>query len=878
MPKLALLDGHSLAYRAFYALPPELATKSGQVTNAAYGFTSMLIKLMSEEHPEAIAVAWDVGGGTFREESFAEYKAQRQQAPDLFRSQLPLIDEVVETLGIHQFRLPGYEADDVIATLACRAAEQGWEVLVVTGDRDTFQLVDDRIKVIYTRRGISDTVLADRAWIEERYLIRPDQYPDYAALRGDTSDNLPGVPGVGEKTAARLVGDYQHLEGIYQHLDELTPKLRASLEECREQVFLNRRLMRLVRDVAIEDLPGDLRRAPADPEQVRELFRSLEFRTLVDRLGEALEEELGPQVHEVLEVETVQASTLDLSEGSEELLALAPAWEGEHLRGLAVVTGTEEARYVPLDGPADRQWGDVLADASVPKALHDAKQVVRAQLERGGDLRGLAFDTALAGYLISPADRLYELPELAARYLGLELASADRPPEEDEGQGTLVFEGGPDPDAAGRRAVAIARLVDPLREALEARQAVQLLEEVELPLVRVLARMERAGIGVDRGYLEELGESLRDRLATLERRIHEAAGEPFNINSSHQLREVLFVRLGLPALKKTQKGVASTDASVLAKLVDVHPIIDHLLRYREAEKLRSTYVDALLPLIREDGRIHARFNQMVATTGRLSAESPNLQNIPVRSEEGRSIRRAFVARPGWSFIVADYSQIELRVLAHLSEDPELVEAFSGAETDIHTATAARVFAVEGAHITPEMRRRAKVINFGLLYGMEVYGLAQRLEISSEEAKEHIEAYFTQFPHVRAFMENVVAEAKEKGYTTTIFGRRRYLPELASHNYRIRQMGERMALNAPVQGSAADIIKKAMVSLDAELESRGLATSLLLQVHDELVLEAPPDELESATKLTREVMEGVVGLRVPLKVDMGTGANLAECKG
>jgi DNA polymerase-1 len=873
MPTLALLDGHSLAYRAFYALPTDLATKSGQVTNAAYGFTSMLIKLLAEEHPEAVAVAWDAGGATFREESFADYKAQRQRAPDLFRSQLPLIEEVLRALGISQFALPGFEADDVIATLAERAALLGWDVLVVTGDRDAFQLIDDRVKVVYTRRGISDTVMADAAWIEERYGVRPDQYPDYAALRGDTSDNLPGVPGVGEKTAARLVAEYGSLEGVYEHLEETTPRLRASLDDAREQVFLNRQLMRLVRDVEVKEGPEELRPGQRDLAQVRELFESLEFRSLLERLEEALEQRLGPQAQEVLKVKTTTGTGRELPQAG--ILALEPVWEGTRLQGVAVAVGPEEARFLLADG--DGELAKALSDPSVSKVLHDGKALVRAQLERGSDLQGLAFDTALAAYLVNPADRRHELGDLAAHYLGLELESPDQEPAEEKAQGRLAFEGGVDPAGAGRRAVAVARLVEPLREALEARQARLLFEEVELPLVRVLARMELAGIGVDRSYLEELGETLRDRLATLERDIHRAAGEPFNVNSTSQLREVLYERLGLPVLKKTPKGSPSTDAAVLVKLVDVHPIIDHLLRYREAEKLRSTYVDGLLPLVGPDGRIHARFNQMAATTGRLSSENPNLQNIPVRSEEGRAIRRAFIPRPGWAFIVADYSQIELRVLAHLTEDPGLVEAFSGEQTDIHTATAARVFGVEEGHVTAEMRRRAKVINFGLIYGMEVYGLAQRLGISSEEAEDHIEAYFTQFPKVRSFMEQVVEDAHQNGYTTTIFGRRRYLAELASRNFRIRQMGERMALNAPVQGSAADIIKKAMVALEGELESQGLATTLLLQVHDELVLEAPPEEQEQAAKLTREVMERVVDLGVPLTVELGTGANLAECK-
>jgi DNA polymerase-1 len=479
----------------------------------------------------------------------------------------------------------------------------------------------------------------------------------------------------------------------------------------------------------------------------------------------------------------------------------------------------------------------------------------------------------LAAYLLNPATRAYDLESAAARYLKVEL---DSPDAEAARQGTLDFSEGPDLEAAGRRVEAVARLGERLRAELEARDEIELFHRFELPLVPVLARMEHVGIGIDRPYLEELGADLRSRLSELERRIHEAAGEPFRINSTNQLREVLYDRLKLPVLKKTSTGAPSTDASVLEKLAESHPIVGYLLQYRELEKLRSTYVDGYLPLITREGRIHTRFNQMAATTGRLSSDTPNLQNIPVRSETGMTVRRAFIPRPGWTFLVADYSQIELRVLAHMSRDAGLVEAFAS-DTDIHTATAARVFSVPKEMVSHEMRRRAKTINFGLLYGMEAFGLADRLGITREEARHHIDEYFSQFPEVKAFMDGVVTQARNQGYTTTLFGRRRYLPELKSDNFRIRQMGERMALNAPVQGTAADIIKRAMIDMDHELERQGMQTSMLLQVHDELILEAPPDELEAATGLVRRVMEEVVTLAVPLRVDVTTGKNLAEIK-
>lgn len=875
VPTLALLDGHSLAYRAFFALPTDLATPDGRVTNAVFGFTSMVIKLLGDERPDAMAVAWDTPRETFRSESYPEYKAGREAAPDMFRSQLPLIREVADALGISQFEAPGFEADDIIATLARRAAEEGWRVLVVTGDRDAFQLIRDGIEVVYTRRGISDTVKAGESYIGERYGIRPDQYVDYAALRGDPSDNLPGVPGVGEKTATKLVAGYGNLEGIYEHLDEQTPRLRENLASARDQVFTNRRLSVLVDDLDVDADLDDLRLHPWEPATVREVFDGLAFRSLWTRLQE-LGGGAAPGVDEALDVEVATVTDPDrlgaLAAGP---LTLEPVWEGADLVGVVIASGEASAVFVPFDrlGPV----GEALADPAVAKSLHDAKPFARALLEAGLDLRGLAFDTALAGYVINPAERAPDLSDLAGQVLGLEITP---PPGEGEadrrGQGTLSFEEtGPDLEGAGRRAVAVARLESPLTARLEARGGLSLFAEVELPLVRVLAKMEDAGIGTDAGYLTELSAGLRDRLATLESRIYEEAGEPFNVNSAPQLRDVLFERLGLPVLKRTPKGAPSTDASVLQKLADEHPVVDHLLRFRELEKLRSTYVDGLLPLIGEDGRIHCVFNQTGAATGRISSERPNMQNIPVRSEEGRTIRTAFVAAPGARFIVADYSQIELRILAHLSRDPGLLEAFRTG-TDVHTATAERVFGVEepGA----DLRRTAKVINFGLLYGMEAYGLAQRLGISTDEAKGHMEAYFAQFPHVKEFMEGLVEDARNTGYTTTILGRRRYLPELSSGNFRVRQTGERMALNAPIQGSAADIIKRAMIDLDGALEERGMATAMLLQVHDELVLEAPEDEVDEAVELTRTVMEGVSDLAVPLVVDVGIGRTLGDAKG
>jgi len=868
VPTLALIDGNSIAYRAFYALPEDLATKSGQVTNAVFGFTRMLIRLIKDHHPEGVAVAWDVSRQTFRTDSYPEYKANRDKAPDHFRSQLPLIDEVLDALHITQLRQEGYEADDIIASLAKQAVSDGWDVLIVTGDRDAFQLVGQGVTVLYTRRGISDTVLADAAWIEEKYGISPEQYVEYAALRGDNSDNLPGVPGVGEKTAAKLITEYGSIDEVYRAVTEQTPKLSENLSANREQVFLNRELMDLVDDLDLGRGTSEFATREWDKTTVKNLFDSLEFHTMWNDLEEALPSTGGAT--EVLEVSAELVSTADRIAAlpTKGTLVVGLVRDAGEPYGLAVSTGVGVAVIVPFD--AAEPIVEKIDAGTVSVAGHDLKELARALLDLGHDLTEPAMDTALAAYIINPSQRTYGLEEIAERVLGLELVS----PDDESTDGMLPFDEGPDVELEGRRVEAVRRLVDELRDELNLRDELDLFKRYELPLVPVLARMEHAGIGVDRAYLEEMGEDLRGKIAELEARIHELAGAPFNVNSTDQLREILFDQLELPVLKKTSTGKPSTDASVLKKLD--HPLVTALLEYRELEKLRSTYVDGYLPLIDGDGRIRTRFNQMAATTGRLSSDSPNLQNIPVRSESGMTIRRAFVAGAGNEFLVADYSQIELRVLAHMSGDPFLIEAFQ-AGLDIHTATAARVWDVPTEEVTAGQRRTAKMINFGLLYGMEAFGLADRLGISREEAREHIDAYFSQFHHVKEYMSSVVTQARNQGYTTTLFGRRRYLPELKSDNFRIRQMGERMALNAPVQGTAADIIKAAMIDLDAGLREERLASTLLLQIHDELILEVPEDERVVAEKLVVETMEGVAGLDVPLKVDIAWGPDLASVK-
>jgi DNA polymerase-1 len=897
MATLVLLDGHSLAYRAFYALPTDLATKAGTVTNAVFGFTSMLVKLLSDEKPEYLAVAFDAPARTFRYELDPEYKAGRKETPDLFAAQMPLIREVLETMQVPQLCVEGVEADDVIATLATQAAAEGIDVIVVTGDRDAFQLIEDpHIKVLYNRRGVSDYVLYDEAGIAERYLgVTARQYPQYAALRGDNSDNLPGVPGIGEKTAAALIVKYGDLDAVFEHLDELPPKQRQNLGEHQERVLLNRTMTYLRRDVELEFAPTDLRQGPWDPEAVRTLFNQLEFRSLFARLPLAMGEAAPPPETDTFECVVATLGEADAAARFLAEVAAAPAeryvlearFSGvvgrSELLGLAVARDDSSATYLPahvLEAPAVvAALAALVASGGPPLVTHRGKELMHGLRRLPGaigkegsaiDVRTLDLDTAVAAYLLDPAETTYELPDLARRYLALEVAAGTAAEE-----GQLDLDGSSGVEEAGRRAAAVHRLALALEDGMAARELTELYRTVERPLVRVLARMEEAGVRVDLEFLKELSVELTKECGELERRIHAAAGERFAVNSVPQLRRILFEKLGLTPVKKTKTG-PSTDADSLQKMAADHPIVEELLRYREVEKLRNTYADALPPLVGPDGRIHSVLNQTVATTGRISAESPNLQNIPLRTPGGREFRRAFIPAEGCELLVADYSQIELRLLADLAKDPGLIDAFRR-DADVHSTTASKVFGVPEGEVAPFQRRFAKVVNFGLAYGMEAYGLAQRMDIPTDQAREILDAYFASFPNVRSFMESTVKEARARGYTTTLMGRRRLLPELSSDNFRIRQMGERMAQNAPVQGGAADIFKLAMVNLDAELESRAMRSRMVLTVHDEVVLEVPLDEHDQAVEVVRRVMESVWPLDVPLKVEIATGMTWADAK-
>ena len=895
MTTLMLIDGNSLTYRAFFALPTDMATASGQVTNAVFGFTSMLVNLLRDQKPDHLAVVFDRSEPTFRHEALSTYKGNRDATPDLLRQQMGIVREVVETLRVPVLDLVGFEADDIIATLATAAEARGDDVIIVTGDRDSYQLVHDpHIKVLYNKRGVSDYALYDEAGIFERTGVKPTDYVHYAALRGDPSDNLPGVPGVGEKTAAKLINQYGGIDGIYEHLDELTPKLRQNLAENEDKARMNIDLMTLRHDAPVTVDPDELQIGNFDLAEVRQLFDFLEFRQLFDRLIGVLgvaNDSPEAASSSVLEAERTDVSTqkdaialfaeLAKTDGP---LAAAGAWEGDEGRsvfeGIAVVTDASmgEVAWVGAETLAAPKVaaaaGALFADGGRAVVAHDAKALMRGLDTCGIDLRSLALDTMIAAYLLDPAEPRYSLEPLLDRY-----ADARLPQDDDQGEGQLDF-GGADTSAlaqrASRRALGVHALVGPLEESLVARGLADLNTDIEVPLVRVLARMEILGVGVDEGELRKLRDQLVARCDELRALIWADADEEFNVNSTVKLREILFEKLELTPQKKTKTGY-STDAATLEKLLGEHPIIEHLLAYREVEKLRSTYGEGLLTEIAADGRIHATFNQTVARTGRLSSDAPNLHNIPVRSELGREFRKAFVPAKGYTLLIADYNQIELRCIAHLAEDPGLIGAFESGQ-DIHNATAARVFDVDPTTVTIEQRSKAKMVSYGLAYGMEAFGLAQRLGVPIGEAQQILDAYFVAFPAVHDYMERTVAEAREKGYTETLFGRRRQIPELASDNFRIRQAGERQAMNAGIQGLAADIFKVALIRLDRALDAGGSTSRLILQVHDEVICEVPPTDLDAVTAIVLEAMSGAFDLRVPLEVNLSHGDSWAAAKG
>ena len=821
--RVYLIDGYSLLYRAFYALPQSIATTSGLPTNALYGFTSMVLKLLDSEEEVGLGVVWDAGIPAFRLEVFPEYKAHRSAMPDELRVQLDHLDEILEAMNIPAIRAEGFEADDALATLS-KQVPDGIELYIVTGDQDAMQLVDGRVRVLRTTRGVSETKTYGRQEVIEEYGVTPEQIPDYKALVGDPSDNIPGVRGIGPKGAANLLQEFDSVQGIYDHLDAVAAKgTRKKLEEGRESAFLSLELARMRFDVPVAFDGEALRFEGVSPEILDVLLRRYEFRSLEPRLAELPVVGGG-------ELPTPERLAVRLSEEpiepSFEPVAVAPVGDGRW----AVAVAEDEVGI--SEGLPDR-----------PLRVHDAKKA---------GVRGAHFDTFLAAYLIKPGLGSYELDALASE------------------RGLADVEVGVDDPAvrdAARRAATIQNLSPRLVEELEEMGLARLFYDIELPLADVLGEMEKIGMPVEARVLEEVGEEIEGRVEELERRIYEDAGVEFNIGSPKQLGEVLFERLSIPPLRKTKTGY-STDARVLQQLAIEHPIAERIIEYRELTKLRGTYIEGLSKLIGEDGRIHTTLNQTAAATGRISSESPNLQNIPVRTPLGVRIRDAFTASPGRRFVVADYSQIELRILAHMTGEPALVESFMKGE-DIHTRTAAEVFDTRIEMVTPELRRRAKMVNFGILYGISGFGLASRLgNVHPAEAERYIKRYFERYPKVTEFMRETLQEAEELGYATTLFGRRRYVPELGSSNKNIRRLGERLAFNARVQGSAADIIKVAMVDLAPRL--RPLGADMIMQVHDELVFDVDEDRVDVVAALAADRMVAAYDLEPPLEVEVKAG--------
>ena len=883
--RVLLVDGHSMAYRAFYSHPVEnFSTTTGQPTNAVYGFTSMMIKVLTDEAPTHIAVAFDVSRTTFRSEIYADYKANRTKTPDDFRGQVSLIKEVLAALRIPAIEVDGYEADDVIATLATEATEVGMQVLICTGDRDALQLVNPLVTVLYPHRGVTGMTRFDPAEVEAKYGLTPAQYPDFAALRGDPSDNLPGIPGVGEKTAAKWIREFGSLQALVDRVDEVKGKAGDALRDHLGSVLQNSQLTKLVQDVPLSQRPEDLRWTSWDREQVHQLFDNLQFRVLRDRLFTDLSAD-EPSTEGGFEVTVDEIAPGGLDQW------LAEHGHGPHPTGIAAYgtwgrgTGNLEAlalstvagrgTWIQLDdltAEDENSLAQWLSDPLAGKAIHDLKGPLLAAWAHGLELAGISTDTILAAYVAMPGQRSFDLTDLVMRYLKRDLT----PAAGDTGQ--LTLDGGQEAaeteraEQGVRTAMAVSELATSLGGWLAGRGGSRLLTEMELPLARVLARMEAAGIAIDLDQLTALQREFADAVADAAQDAYAVIGQQINLGSPKQLQIVLFDDLGLPKTKRIKTGY-TTDAESLTTLLEQtgHPFLEHLMRHRDVTRLR-TVIDGLIPMVDAVGRIHTTFQQTVAATGRLSSADPNLQNIPIRTAEGRRIRRTFVVGRGYeSLMTADYSQIEMRIMAHLSEDAGLIEAFESGE-DLHSFVASRAFAIPVAAVDPEMRRRIKAMSYGLAYGLSAYGLSQQLRITPEEARAHMEAYFERFGGVRDYLHDVVDQARMTGYTETIFGRRRYLPDLTSDNRQRREMAERMALNAPIQGSAADIIKVAMLGVDSALTEAGLQSRMLLQVHDELVLEIAPGEQDTVQSLVCAQMGAAAELSVPLEVSVGFGAS------
>ncbi|WP_353682063.1 DNA polymerase I [Tepidanaerobacter sp. EBM-49] len=865
MKKMLLIDGNSLLHRAFHALPP-LRTSKGVPTNAVYGFLNMLLRILQEEQPDYVAVAFDKKGPTFRHEEFVEYKSTRPPTPEELIGQFDLLKEILKAMNITFFEIDGYEADDIIGTISKKGEKEGISSIIVTGDKDELQLISRNIKVLVTRKGISDIEAYDLEKINSKYGISPEAITDLKGLMGDKSDNIPGIPGIGEKTAAKLLQEFGSLENVLENFDKLKGKLKENIQKYADQAKDSKYLATIVTNVPLEFDFDDIKYREPDYDKLMNLLRELEFYSLIDRLSKNTKDNKNIK-------ETENTADMNFAENNSSLEDVIKLAAIEKRLSILVDAKKKNLKSYKIDGlyicakdeyafvsgelleksDVRKTLKQLLEDPAVYKITHDSKFIRNALRQLDIDFK-CQFDTMLAAYLLESSRPRYDVPLLVTEYLGAAM---------------------PDTASFTEQIIHMFALKDVMDDKIKEYDMSKLLYEVEIPLSVVLSDMEHAGIKVDLGKLQELSAKFGEKLDLLTKEIYELAGTEFNINSPKQLGEILFEKLLLPVIKKTKTGY-STDAEVLEKLRPLHPIIDKILDYRFVMKMKSTYADGLAALVdKETSRIYTSFNQTVTTTGRISSTEPNLQNIPVKTEEGKHIRGVFTADgPGHLLLSGDYSQIELRVLAHMSEDPGLIDSFLKGE-DIHTRTASEVFGVPLEEVTPSLRNKAKAVNFGIIYGISDYGLAQNLGISNQEAKEYIDAYFKRYPKVKDFIRETIASARIQGYVTTLLNRRRYIPDINSKNYHLRSFAERTAVNTPIQGSAADIIKIAMVNVYKALKENGLSAKILLQVHDELILDSRQEELSKVKDILKDCMEHAFSLKVPLTVDIHQGYTWEE---
>ena len=888
--KIVLIDGNSLLHRAFHALPP-LKTKEGLYTNGVYGFVTMLYKILDDYDPDYICVAFDRKGPTFRHLEYKEYKAGRKKTPDELGSQFPLLKEVLDRMNIKRLELDSYEADDIIGTVAKHCSDKDMDVIAVTGDRDYLQLVDNNTKVLITKKGITNLEVYDENAMEERYGVNSTQFIDLKGLMGDKSDNIPGVPGVGEKTGIKLLKQFGSIEGVYENIDKVSgKKLPEKLVENKQQAFMSRRLAEIVTNAPIEINLDEFKRENPDDEKLLELYKELEFKTFINRIDKEVVESNKEKIEmniKILKTQDELKSVMkNIKDGNEFIFKFV--LDGDNplndiILGLSFKFEEENSYYIVFNDENDvvsklRMLEDIFKNNNIFKSSHDIKEELLILFRYNIEISNIDFDSVVGEYLLEASKKDYSLKRIASEYLDIDIKDSNDLLGKGRNKKTLLDISTKDlSEYMCAKLNIIFKVKSIILDKIKEYKMEDLFYNVEMPLIEVLADMQYQGFKVDLDKLNELGEEFDNKISKLTDEIYELSGEEFNINSPKQLGNILFEKLELPVIKKTKTGY-STSAEVLEKLLGKHEIIQKILDYRQIVKLKSTYVDGLIPLIdKETHKVHSSFNQTITATGRISSTEPNLQNIPIKTEEGRKIRKVFVARnEDYKLLDADYSQIELRVLAHISDDPKLKEAYFENE-DIHTKTASEVFHMPKNDVTSLMRSRAKAVNFGIVYGISDYGLSRDLNITRKEAKKYIDNYLENYSEVKKYMDNIVKEGKNKGYVKTLLNRRRFLPELKSRNYNVRSFGERTAMNTPIQGTAADIIKIAMLNVYKNLKNKGLKSKLILQVHDELIIETYKDEIEEVKDLLKDLMENAIDLKVPLKVEMHVGDSWYETK-